>query len=615
MATDVNQQGHLLGDDFILAPAMTIRAMRDSRYRHPANAIAELIDNSIDAEAPQVELLVREAEIQVNAQKRNRIYQLAVLDNGVGMSPDTLTQALRFGGRIPTRSINKIGKYGMGLPTASASQCKRVDVWSWQEGVANSYHAYISIDEVQANRQFKIVPVKERIPKEWLQLAQQRIGASGTLVVWSEIDRINVRSETVFRHLEEEIGRIYRRYIDNGSVSIRMAAFREHQTIPYEDKAVKPNDPLYLMTPSSTPGGWDTQPMFNFFRQEDLPVTVEGKQQTVQIIYSIVKPEALGFKGSYPGNTDYGRHALRNMGVSIVREDREILLETSLLDTTRGGGSRPENRWWGCEVRFNEGCDDLFGIDHNKQMAAHLSRALKEISQSNTGDTQLRDDLDGEESTIYDIAENIRRTTRHMMDDLELRFKQRPSPILEDDTDAKDEAEIAEALATRLTEEDLRSQGAEKTPSDLRFEQATEEEKIESLTGDLAELGYTEEDAKRQAQQTVSKKYRYKFANADLSGYSVFEVATSQSGVLIVKLNINHPAYEYLQFLESQTGLENNAQDSRPASALRLMILALARMQDDIQEPRIRMDFQDTCQRWGRILSRLMDEGVINASE
>lgn len=615
MATDVNQQGHLLGDDFILAPAMTIRAMRDSRYRHPANAIAELIDNSIDADAPQVELLVKEAEVQVNTRKRNRIYQLGVLDNGVGMSPETLTQALRFGGRIPARSVNKIGKYGMGLPTASASQCKRVDVWSWQQDVANSYHAYISIDEVQANQQFKIVPVKELPPQEWLQLAQHRVGNSGTLVVWSDIDRINVRSETVFRHLEEEIGRIYRHYIDNGSVNIRMAAFRENQTIPYEDTTVKPNDPLYLMTPSSTPGGWDTKPMFNLYHQEDHVISVEGKQQTVQIVYSIAKPEALGIKGSLPGNTDYGRHARKNMGISVVREDREILLETSLLNTEQGGGGLPQNRWWGCEVRFNEGCDDLFGIDHNKQMASHFSRALKEVSQSDVGDTQLRDDLDGEESTIYDIAENIRRTMRHMMDEIKRRFNQRPSPNLEDEADTTDNAERTEALATRLTEEDLQSQEAEKTSSDLRFEQADEAEKIISLTSDLTELGYTEEDAKREAQQTVYKKYRYKFANANLSGSKVFEVGTSQSGVLLVKLNINHPAYDYLQFLESQTVLENDAQDNRPAGALRLMILALARMEDEIQDQRTRVDFQDTCQRWGRTLRRLMDEGVVYSPE
>ena len=68
--------------------------MRDSRYRHPANALAELIDNSIDARARRVDLLVKETEKLVNTRKRWRIDQIAVFDNGHGMSSQTLTQAL-----------------------------------------------------------------------------------------------------------------------------------------------------------------------------------------------------------------------------------------------------------------------------------------------------------------------------------------------------------------------------------------------------------------------------------------------------------------------------------------------------------------------------------------
>ena len=54
-----------------------------------------------------------------------------MIDNGHGMSADTLVQALRFGGRQQSQSVQQIGKYGMGLPTASVSQCKRLDVWTW----------------------------------------------------------------------------------------------------------------------------------------------------------------------------------------------------------------------------------------------------------------------------------------------------------------------------------------------------------------------------------------------------------------------------------------------------------------------------------------------------
>lgn len=171
------------------------------------------------------------------------------------------------------------------------------------------------------------------------------------------------------------------------------------------------------------------------------------------------------------------------------------------------------------------------------------------------------------------------------------------------------------ALATKVTEENLQSHPSEKTESDRLFEQTNEEQKIEALISDLTDVGYTEEDAKREAQRTVTNKYRYKFANASLAGYTVFEVATSQSGVLIVKLNINHPAYAYLESLEDQPGLESNAPENPAATALRFMILALARMDDEIETLQTKMAFQETCRKWGQVMYRLVHEGIIHTSE
>ncbi len=70
--------------------------------------------------------------------------------------------------------------------------------------------------------------------------------------------------------------------------------------------------------------------------------------------------------GRLPGSEEHGRHARHNIGISVVREDREIVLEDAFL---REGGSadNPQNRWWGCEVCFRRACDELFGVDHNKR--------------------------------------------------------------------------------------------------------------------------------------------------------------------------------------------------------------------------------------------------------
>lgn len=617
MATDMNTSQVVPSGHPIFIPETSIAAARDSRYRHPANAIAELVDNAIDANAPIVELMVWEREVQLASRKSYRIQELAIIDNGTGMNAETLAEALRFGGRVAGPGVRKIGKYGFGLPTSSVSQCKRVDVWSWQQDIAAAQHAYLDTDEIQAGTQREITPRPQPPPPEWLSRAKNT-SATGTLVVWSKIDRINMRPDTIFRHLEEEIGRIYRHYINRGELRIRMAAFRDGNGEPRADTEVRPNDPLYMMVPSNTPGIWGQEPMFTLRLEETKQFTVNGKTETVVIRYSIAKLDALGAAGSLPGNTEYGRHARRNMGVSMVREDREVVIDDSILNRETGGGGLPQNRWWGCEVKFNAGCDDLFGIDHNKQMTSHLSGALKELSRSDLSDTQLRDEIDANESDIYEVAEHIRRTVRNMMREIQRRFGQRPPPGngSQDQTNAVTPAQKAEALVTQVTEETLAIQETEKTQTDITFDNTAAEEKIIGLAKELTSSGYPDERAQAEAEATVKSGYRYKFANADLPGFTVFAVR-SAVGVLVVQLNINHPIYQYLETLErkADANADTDGTEEQAAMGLRIMILGLARMEDEFQDLEERRKFQDICYRWGRIMHKLIDEGIINVAE
>ena len=615
MATDMNTNHEIPPSGRpIFVPETSIVAARDSRYRHPANAIAELVDNAIDANARKVELMVQEHEIRLTSRNSYRIYELAVIDDGKGMNTETLAEALRFGGRTVSPGVRKIGKYGFGLPTSSVSQCKRVDVWSWQQGISTAQHAYLDTDEIQAGTQREVTPHPQSPPQEWISRAKNA-RTTGTLVVWSKIDRINTRPETIFRHLEEEIGRIYRHYINRGELRIRMVAFRDSNDEPRQDTEVRPNDPLYMMAPSNTPGKWGNEPMFTLYQEETQKFTVNGKTETVDIRYSIVKQDALRTSGALPGNTDYGRHARRNVGISVVREDREVVVDKSMLNTDAGGGALPQNRWWGCEVKFRAGCDDLFGIDHNKQMTSHLSRALEELSRSDSSDTELRDEIDANESDIYKVAEHIRLTVRHMMREIHKRFAQRP-PRGKGRQNQSTPAQKAEALATQATEEALSSQETERTQTDIAFEHTASEEKIKGIADELTLAGYPDDQAQEEAEATVESGYRYKFANADLSGYTVFAIR-SVAGVLVVHLNINHPVYQYLETLEQKANANADTDngEQRAAMGLRIMILGLARMEDEFQDPEERRKLQDTCYRWGRIMAKLMDEGTINVDQ
>ena len=132
----------------IVPTHLVVNALRDSGYKNAAYAIAELMDNSIQAGATSVELLCGEKVEQLRLRSRTRISEVAVLDNGIGMDADVLQMALQFGNGTRLNDFSGIGRFGMGLPSSSISQARRVDVWTWQNGPSNAIHTYIDIGEI-----------------------------------------------------------------------------------------------------------------------------------------------------------------------------------------------------------------------------------------------------------------------------------------------------------------------------------------------------------------------------------------------------------------------------------------------------------------------------------
>ena len=608
MAPELDQQMSM--DRQLFSPQMTVQAMRDSRYRHPANAVAELIDNSIDARASRVDVLVQERSAVVTRRQRWHIHELAVFDNGHGMSVVTLIQALRFGGHELTRSNKRIGKYGMGLPTSSVSQCRRLDVWTWQQDISQASHSYIDVDKIEQETQVEIPePDSEPIPKKWLDMVGTETldAGQGTLVVWSKPDRITVQSATIFRQVEEEVGRIYRHYINDRTLSIRMASFREGDSTPRVNLEVRPNDPLYLMRNSATPEPWRQEPMFEEYARKEFQVAgKDGQEESVEIIYSIAKRQALGRMRGLPGNTDYGKHARKNMGVSIVREDREIITENFFI-TEGGGGSLPQNRWWGCEVRFNTGCDDLFGLDHNKQMVSNLSRAIRDLNESEEVADLTREDLGVDQDDIYEIASHIRNTVGAMMREIGLRFEQRPS---EESTTPTPEPESVEEqvgiLATEATTALINNDSTLETEADRVRQTMDPDEKISSVADHLENMGIEADEAKRQAERVIRNDIAYKFVPTNmLRANQIFSVV-SPGGVITINLNINHPIYELLRVIEEETNQEQNEETRKAALAIRAMLLSWARMEDGTQNPERRIELERITDNWGQMVSTIL---------
>ena len=100
--------------------------MRDLGYSLET-AVADVIDNSISADAAEVEIVC-----DLSAETPT----LVIIDNGHGMDSDGIIDAMRHGGTDPrrARSPRDLGRFGLGLKTASFSQCREVTVVSARDG-------------------------------------------------------------------------------------------------------------------------------------------------------------------------------------------------------------------------------------------------------------------------------------------------------------------------------------------------------------------------------------------------------------------------------------------------------------------------------------------------
>lgn len=146
-------------------------------------AIADIIDNSVSALASHVDIFFFPTGASY----------IAILDNGEGMSAVALETAMRYGSQNPNekRAANDLGRFGLGLKTASLSQCRTLTVASKQENQLEVRQW--DIDHVVATDDWSLIELDtsdeiNAIPRiEKLQEMK-----SGTLVVWQNLDRLKV---------------------------------------------------------------------------------------------------------------------------------------------------------------------------------------------------------------------------------------------------------------------------------------------------------------------------------------------------------------------------------------------------------------------------------------
>jgi hypothetical protein len=594
----------------IVPARLAVKAMRDNGYRNAAYALAELMDNSIQAGASIVELLCAQRTEWVAKKSRQRIDRIAVLDNGRGMNAEVLRMALQFGNGTnldPDKQTN-MGKFGMGLPASSVSQARRVDVWSWQDGIENALRCYLDIDEIMSGQLDTIPePKSEAIPRDW-QGWSTSYSKSGTLVVWSQIDRCVWRTgRAIIENSEQLIGRMYRKFLASGKVQIRLACIESESLIYSIDKLARPNDPLYLIEGTSTPAPYDKEAMFEPFPdlqtyETRIPVRHDNATHQVVIRSSIAKKSARDVGTA--GGRDYGTHAAKNVGVSILRAGRELELDAAWAQ------AETRERWWGVEVEFPPALDEIFGVTNNKQHARNLSEIatldINDMLRDGKTVTQLKEEMVAEgdpHGHLLEVADHIRKLIKQMRDLIQTQNKNQRSKDARHDVKGL----IAEKEATEKTRE--RQAEGNRGASDADEGKPQEDRKLDILEG-LTQQGLSQPDADQIARMVIGDHLKYVFTEASLDTSAFFSVQP-RGGALIVTLNTRHPAYSRLVDVLERDRAEatvDSLQDrlNNALDGLKLLLMAWARYEDE-QEAVKREYAQDARVDWGRIARRFLD--------
>ena len=601
-------------DFSIVSSKLTIEAMRDSGYKDTNHALAELIDNSVEAGADLVEIIA--VETPPDSQQhyaRARVSEIAVADNGAGMDRTTLRRALKFGdGTRLDRSKRGIGRFGVGLPQSSISQCQRVDIWTWQNGADNAYHCYLDLNEIKnSGRRDVPEPSPAAVPDRWREVAANSSETTGTLVVWSQLDR--VRWSGGAKTLERTAalcGRIYRKYLTDEEnpilINLMLASDEAGHLHRQSKQACPPNDPLYLIVPSSTPEPFRNQPMFELFNERKWSVPAGDIEGEIHVRCTMACPDAINeAKSSTPwpksyskaGDAPWGKHADRNKGVSIVRARRELELSLAWVNNYT-----PEERWWSVEVEFDPILDEIFGVVNNKQHAhAFVSGAgadWKEMADPGERLEEFRDRLketSDPRAHLLEVWAWIDAQIKRMRKEREKLTKGTGTPR-HPQTD-----EEIEDVATKIINE--QTERGETGDSD-NAPKTSREEKIQQIVESAKQVRVGEEIAQEWAEETVRSGRRVLLKSVTLGHQDAFLDVESVNDVIEVWLNAQHPVHEHLIEVvaaesEDQTLEEVVKRLQKAAFTLRLLLVAWARHED--KAPAGMKDaLEDARMDWGR---------------
>jgi hypothetical protein len=336
--TSMNDQMELLPD-----PERVMKGLRDTGYTFNT-AMADIIDNSISAHATKIDIRI--------IPDPNMNITVYIADNGIGMDQKSLENAMRYGSKRREKK-DSLGKFGLGLKTASTAYCRCLSLVSRVKDDDTVRKVQWDLDHIAKENKWYLKKLGPSVDEIEL-LDSTAFDGSGTLVVWEKIDRLLHKYtntghfqnalKKIVDSLEFHISMVYQRFLDAKDK-------RAHTiNITLNDKPVLAWDPFCTNEP-------DTEILI----EDSCEVKMEeGGKVSSFLIRAFMIPRREAFSSP---------EALKNAHLSNDYQGFYVYRENRLIhfgDWIGMFSNEPHGSLLRVEFSFDHTLDDAFNVDIKK---------------------------------------------------------------------------------------------------------------------------------------------------------------------------------------------------------------------------------------------------------
>jgi len=326
-------------------PQRLIFGLRDTGY-NVRTAAADIIDNSIAAKADKINVL-----ITLKTDGKKLVY---FADNGTGMTAAGIHRAMRYG--APERdNPESLGKFGLGLKTASSSVCLRFSLISRNNETEQLSKLTWDLDHVAKERKWEML--RDPVTKDEQEIFEDLCGKHGTLVVWEKCDRIltkdyepgGAKEQAAINRLAGSLAKhlslVYHRFLDKNDP-------RENNLeIRINNEKVEPWNPFYP----------ERSEQVLHEKKQKLIVELPDGSEEIATIRAWILPHRSDM--TKEEEKEHARISNRAQGFYVYREGR-LIQDGSWMDVF--SAPEPHTSLLRIEFDFGHALDDAFRIDVKK---------------------------------------------------------------------------------------------------------------------------------------------------------------------------------------------------------------------------------------------------------